>query len=333
MGKRLLRVGREDLTLSRRRRGGGYSYVDADGAPVRDAETRLRIQSLGIPPAWTDVRIAADARAHIQALGKDEAGRDQYIYHPEWTTRRDSKKLARLALLTRALPRVRRKVIAGLNAEAGSRELALALAVALIDKTAMRVGREKYLEANGTRGAGTLFARDVTVEGQNVYLRFDAKGGKRAEYCFSDARLADAVTRIKTLPGKRLLVYRDDTGKVRPIKTSAINDYLGDLAGCRIAAKDFRTLHACALAAEALAQMEVGTSDSARRRQMSQVAREVSEVLRNTPVICRKSYIAPCLFELFDKGKLKAIWETGGTGGAGLLLRERRLAAVLAAVS
>ena len=332
MAKRLVRVGREDLTLSRRKRGAGFSYEDAEGAAVRDKATLARVRGLGIPPAWTDVRIAADPRAHIQALGVDEAGRDQYIYHPDWEVRREGKKLRRLAMLTRVLPKVRRKVGEGLRAEAGSRDLALALAVALIDRTAMRVGREKYLESSGTRGAGTLFARDVSVDGDEVCLRFDAKGGKRTEYSLKDARLAEAVSRIKQLPGKRLLVYRNEAGRVRPIKTAAINAYLRDLAGCEIAAKDFRTLHASAMAGEALAQMEAGASEAARRRQMSSVARQVSDVLRNTPVICRKSYIAPCLFNLFDQGKLRALWEAGGAGRTGLLMRERRLAAVLEAV-
>jgi DNA topoisomerase-1 len=163
-------------------------------------------------------------------------------------------------------------------------------------------------------------------------MAFDAKSGKRAEYCVTDAGLADAINRIKTLPGKRLLVWRDEAGKVRPIKTGAINAWLRDIAGVEISAKDFRTLHASALAAETLAQMELGRSETARRRQMAQVAKQVSEVLQNTPVICRKSYIAPCLFKLFDDGKLKAIWDAAGKGRTGLLQREKRLAVVLAAV-
>lgn len=328
---RLVKVSRDDLTLTRQRRGKGFCYRQADGALVSDSVTRDRIRSLGIPPAWHNVRIAARANAHIQALGVDEAGRDQYIYHPEWELRRHSKKQRRLAALTAVLPKLRRKVNAALRAETGSRDLALAIAVALIDKTAMRVGREKYLKENGTRGAGTLYARDVRISGNEVCMAFDAKGGQRAEYCVVDARLADAVARIKTLPGKRLLVFRDETGRVRPIKTGAINAYLRELSGVEISAKDFRTLHASALAGEALAQLEVGTSDTARRRQMTRVAREVSEVLRNTPAICRKSYIAPCLFTLFDAGQLKAVWEGAGRGRAGLLARERRLGVVLAA--
>lgn len=330
---RLVRIGRDELTLVRQRRGRGFCYRHADGTLVSDQVTRNRISALGIPPAWRDVRIAPSPRAHIQALGVDEAGRDQYIYHPDWELRRENKKQRRLAALTAVLPRLRRRIQEALAAEAGSRELALAIAVALIDKTAMRVGREKYLATSGTRGAGTLYTRDMRVNGDEVCMEFDAKGGKRAQYCVTDARLAEAVRRIMTLPGKRLLVWRDETGKVRPIKTGAINAYLRELAGTEISAKDFRTLHASALAGEALAQMEVGKSDTARRRQMAKVAREVAEVLRNTPAISRKSYIAPCLFALFDAGKLKTMWEAVDKGRAGLLLREKRLGAVLAAVA
>jgi len=329
---RLVRVRRNDLTVLRRKRGTGFSYLDATGALVTDPAIKARIKALGIPPAWTEVRIAASEKAHIQVLGQDEAGREQYLYHPEWTLRRDGKKQQRLKALTTTLPRLRKKVNEGLGAPAGSRDLALALAVALIDKTAMRLGREKYLEASGTRGAGTLYTRDVEVSGTKICLRFDAKGGKRAEYCLRDAKLAAAITSIKTLPGKRLLVYRDETGKVRPIKTGAVNDYLRAITGAEISAKDFRTLHASAIAGAALAQLEVGVSEAARRRQMAQVAREVASVLRNTPMISRKSYIAPCLFKLFNDGKLKALWESAGAGRTGLLAREKRLSAVLAAV-
>jgi len=330
---RLLKVGREDLTISRSRKGKGFSYVGADGLVVAEAADRARIKALGIPPAWSAVRIAAHARAHIQALGTDEAGRAQYIYHADWEAKRTGKKQARLGLLTSSLPLLRRKVQADLSAEAGDKALALAIAVELIDRTAMRVGREKYLETSGTRGAGTLYARDVRVNGDEVCMEFDAKGGKRADYCVTDAPLADAINRIKTLPGKRLLVYRDAEGKVRPIQTSAINAYLRNHAGVEISAKDFRTLHASALAGEALARLETGTSVSARRRQMAQVTREVAQVLRNTPMICRKSYIAPCLFKLFDEGKLQSLWQAAGRGKTGLKQREQRLQTVLAAVS
>jgi len=329
---RLVHATREALEIVRQRRGKGFCYFDATGEAIRDSETRQRLQSLGIPPAWTEVRIASNPRSHIQAVGKDAAGRLQYIYHPDWEERRLARKQNQLALLTTALPAVRRRVARDLGAEAGSPELALSIAVALIDRTAMRVGREKYLKSSGTRGAGTLLMRDARVSGDAVELNFPAKSGKQAQYRLADRRLASAIARIRALTGRRLLVYRDKAGAVRPITGQMINNYLAASAHAHITAKDFRTLHASALAAEELAALEPGTSIAARKRQMAQVTRRVAEFLRNTPAISRKSYIAPCLFKLFDDGRLHVLWEESRGGASGLKQRERRLSQVLAAV-
>jgi len=326
-------VTRDALTITRRRAGRGFCYLDADGKLICDREVKDRIKALGIPPAWEEVRIAGEPRAHIQALGRDAAGREQYIYHPEWDEKRSARKQRHLGRLMTALPAVRRRVARDLNAEAGSPALALAIAVALIDRAALRVGREKYLKTSGTRGAGTLYSGDVRVKGGHVAMHFPAKSGKAARYDIADRRLAEAVRRIKPLSGRRLLLYRGEDGQTRPITGEMINAYLADAAGSHVTAKDFRTLHASALAGEELAGMERGRSPTARRRQVAAVTRSVAELLRNTPAISRKSYIAPCLVELFEEGRLQLLWGDDGTGGSkGLRARERRLGQVLAAI-
>lgn len=327
---RLKRAARDDLTVGRVRHGRGFGLRDAAGAAIRDAELYERVRALGIPPAWTEVRIAPNPRLHIQALGKDAAGRLQYIYHPDWEVRRTRRKQQQLALLSEALPRIRRRVREDLEADAGSRQLALALGVAMIDRTAMRVGRERYLEAHGTRGAGTLFTRDVAVKGDTVRIRFPAKSGKTADYELSDARVAEAIRRVKTVPGARLLMYRNGEGRPKAIRTEDLSRYLRDIAGVPVTAKDFRTLHASALAAEALAKLEPAESASGRKRQMAAVTKQVATFLQNTPAICRASYVAPCLYALFDKGKLGAMW-AAVTDTHGLRQREARLTSVLAA--
>lgn len=329
---RLKRVTREDLTIRRVRHGRGFGLRDANGEKITDPNLYERVRALGIPPAWEDVRIAMAPNAHIQAMGVDAAGRLQYIYHPDWELRRARRKQEQLAHLTEALPRIRRRVREDLLAEAGSKRLALALGVALIDRTAMRVGRERYLDARGTRGAGTLFSRDVTVKGDVITTRFPAKSGKEASYAVEDAALAEAVRRVKTIPGRRLLMYRDEEGRARPVRTEDINRYLKQIGNAPVTAKDFRTLHASALAAESLARLEPAESMSGRKRQMATVTRQVAAFLQNTPAICRASYVAPCLYALFDKGRLAELWAAGGSGANGVRQREVRLAAVLAAV-
>jgi DNA topoisomerase-1 len=269
---------------------------------------------------------------HIQACGLDAAGRVQYIYHVDWEAKRAAKKQKQLALLTEALPRIRRRVNHDLEEEAGSHTLALAIGVALIDRTAMRIGRERYLDARGTRGAGTLYSRDVSVKGDEIIVGFPAKSGKVAEYSLTDARLAAAITKVKTVSGKRLLMYRDQDGKARAIRTEELNRYLREVANVPVTAKDFRTLHASALAAEALAKIEPGESPTARKRQLADVTKEVASFLRNTPAITRSSYIAPCLFTLFEKAKLSDLWASVDSR-EGLRVREARLAAALEAVA
>lgn len=328
---RLKSVSRDDLVVRRVRHGRGHAYLDADGTSWPRGELRERAMHLGIPPAWTDVRIAPEPNMRIQACGTDAAGRVQYIYHADWEKKRTRKKQQQLGLLTSALPKIRRHVNEDLEADAGSKTLALAIGVALIDRTAMRIGRERYLDARGTRGAGTLFSRDVSVHRDVLTLKFPAKSGKVAEYALTDARLADAVARIKTIPGKRLLMYRGEDGKNRALRTEEMNRYLRDIAGSKVSAKDFRTLHASAMAAEALAKLEPGETKTARKRQLAAVTKSVAEFLRNTPAVTRASYIAPCLFSLFEKAKLSDLWAVVDKRD-GLRAREARLAAVLETV-
>lgn len=326
---RLRRVRADRLELRLVRRGRGFSLIGEDGATVADPEIRGRVRALVLPPAWTEVRIARHPRAHIQAVGRDAAGRMQYRYHPDWEERRLNRKLAQLSLLSERLGRLRRRVRDDIAEPAGSRRLALAIAVALIDRTAMRVGRERYLDSHGTRGAGTLLSRDVSVRGSEIRIAFPAKSGKRAEYRLDDAELAQAISRIKTIAGARLLLWRDDAGHARPLRTDDINRYLRDISGVPVTAKDFRTLHASALAAEHMARLEPGQSPTARKRQMAETTRKVAAFLQNTPAVCRSSYIAPCLFELFECGRLTALWSTAAGQGHGIRAREARLAAVL----
>ena len=126
-------------------------------------------------------------------------------------------------------------------------------------------------------------------------------------------------------------MYRDEEGTARAIRTDELNRYLREISGARVTAKDFRTLHASALAGEQLAKLAPGDSSSARRRQEAGVTKSVASFLRNTPAITRKSYIAPCLFALFEKAKLQDMWTAVAEGRDGLRMREARLAAVLEA--
>src|SRR2546422_542909 len=81
---------------------------------------------------------AADPAAHLQAVGRDAAGRLQYRYPPQWEDVRESRKARRLARLAHALPQVRRSIGQYLAADQQTREFACAAVIELVACSAIR---------------------------------------------------------------------------------------------------------------------------------------------------------------------------------------------------
>jgi len=299
----------EALDIRRFRRGRGFRYVDGRGRPVRQAGTIARIHSLAIPPAYEDVLIAADARAHIQAVGRDEAGRTQYRYHPDWESVRELRKVDRLAALCAALPRIRRRTARDLQRPGLDRRRVLAAVVALIDRTHIRVGCEDYVHSGRSRGAATLLKSNIVVEGDHVRLNFRGKGGKQIACAVRAPALTRALADLQRLPGSRLFRYRDENGRLRRVTAAETNGYLREIADAPVSAKDFRTLAATAAAAERLGTVEPAPGLTHRRRQLGTMYREVAGMLGNTPAITRKSYVHRRLVETFEGDKLRKLVE------------------------
>ena len=80
------------------------------GARVTSRSILDRIVALRIPPAYTDVRIAVNPRASIQAWGFDARGRRQYRYHVRAVERSELRKYYRVTRLARDLPTIRAAV-------------------------------------------------------------------------------------------------------------------------------------------------------------------------------------------------------------------------------
>jgi DNA topoisomerase-1 len=292
------------LTVHRQRCGTGFLFRRASGAVLRDAAEIARLKALAVPPAYTEVRYAADAAAHLQAIGTDAAGRLQYRYHPKWTEVREAVKARRLAGLAKALPDIERAVARALASESGDAAFVLAAVVRLVSLTAIRAGSEEYARERGTRGATTLLKSNVTLTDDTMQLHFKAKGGKVVSKEVRDARLRTAMTVLMAVPGRRLFQYRDADGTVRAVRAGEVNAFLHAVAGRRISLKDFRTLTASAAALEALAATEPATSQRARRSQLREVVSAVAEELANTPTVCRKSYVHEAVVTAFEQGAL-----------------------------
>jgi DNA topoisomerase-1 len=328
-----LRLGDQNaLTIRRIKRGKNYSFVRANGSHVRDARTIRRLHAMAVPPAYREVRYSHDPSSHLQAVGRDAAGRLQYRYHADWEKVREHRKAHRLAKLVAALPKIRRNVSKYLSGDEPTREFALSAVIELIARTAIRPGNESYARLNGTRGATTLLKSNVTLEDDCVVLTFKAKGGKAVRKECDAAKLVRAIGILRTVPGKRMFQYRDQSGTVRAVSTTTVNAFLREIAGIKISLKDFRTLMASAVVLESLSRITPASSARGRKRQVLEAVRAAADELSNTPAICRKSYVHDTIVTAFEDGILERFAATV-KGTRSQARREQLLAEVVTAAA
>jgi len=300
-----------------------FDYTGPSGRRIRDARTLARIAKLAIPPAYEDVWICANPRGHLQATGRDARGRKQYRYHAEWSSHRNDRKHSRMLDFGKALVRLRASVRRDLKLPGLPREKVLALVVKLLDATQIRVGNAEYARDNNSFGLTTLRDRHARFPGGGkTLLHFRGKGGAEHDVLVEDPRLTKLVRRCQELPGQALFQYLDDDGGHRAIDSGLVNDYLRQRMGGEFTAKDFRTWHATLHALTLLDDVPLPekSSEAALRRCMNAVVKDVAAGLRNTPAVCRKSYINPAVFVAWQNGKLRRRMARGAPAQALLAL-------------
>jgi DNA topoisomerase I len=290
--------------ITRHKTRHGFDYQYPDGEFVRDIDTLKRIRSLVIPPAWTAVWICPYPNGHLQAVGRDKRGRKQYRYHPRWREVRDESKYGKMLIFGRVLPLIRARVGADLRKRGLPRERVLAAVIRLMEMTLFRVGNTEYARTNKSYGLTTLRDKHVAIDGSHIHLSFQGKHGLRHETDINDRRLARIVKDCRDLPGYELFQYLDEDGNRHTIDSADVNDYLREISGEEITAKDFRTWAATNLAALALQEFELFDTEAKKKHAVVRAVENVAKHLGNTPAICRRCYIHPAIFDGYLDGTL-----------------------------
>jgi DNA topoisomerase-1 len=290
--------------ITRHKGPNGFDYRTRGGELVRDIDTLKRIRALAIPPAWTDVWICPDPNGHLQAVGRDQRRRKQYRYHPRWREIRDEAKFGKMLVFSRALPLIRARVEQDLNRPGLPRERVLAAIVRLMELTLFRVGNNEYAKENKSYGLTTLRDRHVAIDGSRIHIGFRGKSGIQHQTDINDRRLARIVKNCRDLPGQELFQYVDEDGERHAVDSADVNEYLREITGEEITAKDFRTWAGTHLAAEALREFELFDTEAKRKKAIVQAVEKVAKHLGNTPAICRRCYIHPAILDGYLEGTL-----------------------------
>jgi DNA topoisomerase-1 len=281
----------------------GFTYLTAQGKSVNDSRTLARIQRLRIPPAWKEVRVARGDGAPLQAVGVDNKGRTQYLYHLRFRQQKEEEKFLRVVEFGESLPELRRRVRADLKGDDLTRERVLAAMVRLIDQGFFRIGNDKSAESESTYGLTTVRPEHVNVDDGKI-LQFDyiGKWQKAQQRQIQDAEVAAIVRRLSDMEGERLFKYLQG-GRTKEIRDRQVNDYIQSIIGENFTAKDFRTWAGTLLCSIALAMQGQAETKTERKRRMKKAIEATAEQLGNTPAVCRSSYICPRLLEEYSAGK------------------------------
>lgn len=240
---------------------------------------------------------------HLQAVGVDDSGRRQYLYHPVWLERQDRQKYDLMSGFAGRLPAARRRVSRDLGQDDMSLDRALATAFRLLDVGAFRIGSDRYADENGSYGLLTLERRHLHGSGGALIFEYVANSGQERSLEINDTGLRvslEVMRRRRGSPDQRLLAYKE-ANDWHDLVPEQVNAYIKERTGDNSSAKDFRTWHANVVAAAALAQEDRRTK-AARKRAVASAMQEVADFLGNTPAIARTGYVDPRLVDLFEDG-------------------------------
>jgi DNA topoisomerase-1 len=298
--ERLQNIGIRRLGTPKR----GFRYKPVSGRLTKaDLD---RINDLKIPPAWTDVFINPAANGRVQAIGKDTAGRWQYLYHESHTRAQELRKFRRITKFAKAIPQMRATVARHLRQPGLTRERVLAAVLRILSTCYMRPGSEVYASEHGSYGIATLRRKHVTVKGDLISFDFRGKAGVRQQRELRDHQVARVTRETIKLPGYNVFKYINGDDKPVVVTRRHINDYIKEVMGSSFSAKDFRTWAGTLVCACALARngVELADKKTARNKRIVEAIKETAEVLGNTPAVCRGSYVCPEIISSFEKGQV-----------------------------
>lgn len=292
--------------IARLRCGRGYRYIDQKGDLITNSAVLKRIKKLAIPPAYSQVWISPSQKGHIQAVGKDERGRKQYIYHPQWEILRNENRYKHLRIFGESLPTIRRKINCDLNNPSLSKLRLIAVVIKLLDITHIRVGNRQYAKENKSHGLTTLQKKHIEVKGNKIHFDFRGKSKQQWHLAIKDEQLAKIIKKCTNIPGQDLFKYYNDKGQIKILRSNDINEYLNNIIDIHITAKDFRTWASTVLFIEAVLQSN-GNEMTNAKAACNQIIKQIAKELGHTVAVCKKSYLHPSLPKLHVEGSLAKI--------------------------
>ncbi len=289
----------------RKKHGKGFTYKDETGNTIKDLSIRNWIESLVIPPAWTAVEIQENRKADLLVTGRDDKNRKQYIYHPHYIEKQNSKKFDRIIDFADQLEHMRRVTGQHLRMRKLNRNKVMATMLRLLEAAFFRPGSESYSKENATYGLTTLRRKHLTIDGDEILFKYNGKSNQEQEKHIVDKKLAKIIQDIDEMPGYEVFKYLDENDTIIDVKSDDLNAYIREVMGEEFSAKDFRTWAGTMIASIALDELGVVNMEDQKLldKNIKEAIVKVSEKLGNTPAVAKTSYIDPRIIDEYIQGR------------------------------
>jgi len=215
---------------------------------------------------------------------------------------RRQKKTKSVRHLAGQIHKLRSKVTKDLKADDEKLRMT-ALAVAIIDKTAERVGNESSAK-DGHYGVTGFQNSHITVSGNEVSLKYVGKSGVEHEKSFTDKTMAKMLKECKgRCKNKNAPVMMTSDGfKIRPDK---VNRYLKEFG---VTAKDIRGYAANTLVEKMLKNSKAPSDKEERKKKFREVLKSVAEKVGHQQATLKMHYLLPGVEEAYVKsGKVNSV--------------------------
>jgi DNA topoisomerase-1 len=293
--------------IGRKKKGKNFLYYYIDSGKEVSKKDLERIQTLKIPPNWTDVWISKDPQSAIQAVGMDSKGRKQYRYHQVHIEKADKEKFLRMYYFIKDIPKLDKIIAHDNQLPMYDKRRVISLMLQLIEGYQMRVGKEVYARQNRSYGISSLRKKHVKIGPGVIYLRFKGKSGQYLHFTIRNQFYVDSIRMLMKLEGDNLFQYitTDPYGneKIMKVNDRDLNKYLQENMGPEYTIKDFRTYGANVYFIKALLNETKRHTPRDRKtikKNIMNAIKSTANKLKHTGTVSKKSYVMNFALELYQ---------------------------------
>jgi len=267
-----------------------YKYYDKNNKIISSKKAKSIISNLYIPPAYDNVKININSKSKILAIGEDNKGRKQYIYHKNTIKNNSKDKFQKLINYGKIYP----KIISKINKDSKQNENIklkhIATIIKIIIDCNFRIGNKIYEKQNKSYGVTTLKKRHLTINKKRITIDFIGKKNIRNKCELTNKYIIDNLINFQKNKRNNSNIFSFKTdGSIKNVSSKDINDYLQNFGN--YTSRNMRTWNANIILIKKLAN----------NYSLKNSIDYVSKKLHNTPSVCKSNYLDPKLIKFYEE--------------------------------